>query len=138
MQARGVRPSFVALAALLACGCYASHPRASDSGRLDAAERCTFSFRGRDGSGRTCVIEHEDASCTDAARCLCLDRLEAPTDAALAECVLGEQTPRALVTLSDFCDRELSLGVAITDYLRPEGPLHLDARCAEIPARFAR
>lgn len=138
MRSRGVRSSIAALLAWLACGCYASHARSSDAEALDAAPRCTFSFPGREGASHTCVIEHEDAACTDAARCFCLARLESPSDEALAECIRAEETPRALVTLSDFCDRELSLGAAVTGYLRPEGPLHLDDRCAEIAARFAR
>jgi hypothetical protein len=62
MQARGVRSSIAAAFAWLACGCYASHTRPSDAAALDVAARCTFSFRGRDGSSRTCVIEHEDAA----------------------------------------------------------------------------
>jgi hypothetical protein len=137
MRSRGVRSSIATLLAGLACGCYASHTRASDAEALDAAARCTFSFRGRDDATHTCVIEHEDAACTDAARCVCLERLESPSDAALAECIRAEEMPRALVTLSDFCDRDLSLGAAVTGYFRPEGPVHVDDRCAEIAARFA-
>jgi hypothetical protein len=136
MRARDVRASIAALVAWLACGCYASHARTSDAEALDAAAHCSFSFSGADGARRTCVIEHEGAACTDAARCVCLARLDAPSEAAIDECIRTERMPRALVTLSDVCDRDLPLDEALSAYFRAEGPLESTPRCAELDARF--
>ena len=134
--ARAVRASLAVLATLLASGCYASHSRTSDADVRDARASCTFSFRGREGAIRTCVIAREEAACADVARCVCTERLDAPTEAELQECIRTERIPRALVTLSDVCDRELALDAALDGYFHPDDLGHVDARCSEIPARF--
>jgi hypothetical protein len=118
----------------LVTGCYASHER-----EVDGGSACTFSFAGRGGEV-ACRIEHPGAACTDAARCVCIDRLGgAPTEAELDECVRAERMPRALITFSDFCAPTVDgndMREALEGYFRFEGEATVALGCASIPARF--
>lgn len=133
---------------LLVTGCYASHTLPRDGGEPDAGGACELRYLGCTGPV-TCRIERLDHACSDLARCICLDRLGAPTDAALAACIEEEGTLRnARVTLADVCDPFVpaaSLPGAIETYfeggmLTGPGCLRSDVTstpaCASVPARF--
>lgn len=132
----------MALLAVLAPGCYASHPR--DAGvRSDAvAEACTFSFVGRGGARATCRIDvGSSAACDEAVRCVCIDRLGgAPTLEELSGCLDAERTPRALITFSDFCSTppaRMDMRAALEGYFRFDDATIAPA-CAGVPALFSR
>jgi hypothetical protein len=130
-----------ALAALALAGCYRSHTTSGDDGDADAGS-CSLSVEDERGGTIDCAISlGSTESCTEAALCLCGDRRSTPTE--LVRCVGAHLTPRALVTLSDFCSYDpparMSLASALEVYAASERrEVTSTPACASVPALIGR
>jgi hypothetical protein len=103
---------------------------------------CTFTVdEPSDGGTVTCRIEPDSLSaCTDVAECVCRARSPTAERVRIDECIGWELTPRAMISLSDFCpgaSARYDLDEALRGYygvLGAEDHLRVSAGCATIPA----
>jgi hypothetical protein len=103
---------------------------------------CTFTVdEPSDGGTVTCRIEPDSLSaCTDVAGCICRARSPSAERVRIDECIGWELTPRAMISLSDFCPgapARYDLDEALRgNYgsLGAEDHLWVSAGCAAIPA----
>jgi hypothetical protein len=119
-----------------------------DDSATDASEdadddvSCTFTVdETSDGGSFTCRIEPGSlAACTDVAECICRARSPGAERVRIDECIGAELTPRAMITLSDFCPgapARYDLDEALRGYygsLGAEDHLRVSAGCTAIPA----
>jgi len=113
-----------------------------DDGPADGDPACTFTAgEPSDGGTVTCGIEPASlAACADVAECICRARSPAAPRVLLDECIGRELTPRAMITLSDFCpggSARHDLDEALHGYygvLGEEDHLRVSAGCAAVPA----
>ena len=120
----------------------ASTDNPDDDGRADGGLSCTFTVdEASDGGTVTCRVEPGSlAACTDVAECICRARSPLAERVRIDECIGRELTPRAMITLSDFCpgaSPHYDLDEALRGYygsLGAEDRLWVSAGCAGIPA----
>jgi hypothetical protein len=103
---------------------------------------CTFTVdETSDGGTVACRVEPGSlAACTDVAECICRARSPVVERVRIDECIGWELTPRAMISLSDFCPgtpARYDLDEALRGYygsLGAEDRLWVSAGCAAIPA----
>jgi hypothetical protein len=115
---------------------------ADRDGDAGADLSCTFTVdETPDGGSVTCRIGPGSlAACADTAECICRAREPSAERVRIDECIGRELTPRAMITLSDFCPgtpAHYDLDEALRGYygrLGMEDRLWVSAGCAAIPA----
>lgn len=125
----------VALCTLVA-GCYRSHSPLDEA--ADAGAPCVFTLRVPSAEAHCSIAAGSSSACTEAMECLCAAQGAATPSEQLA-CVAPELTPRALVTLSDFCTLERPARGSLAEALRGlaewrEASVTLGAECEALPA----
>ena len=111
-------------------------------GHADGSPSCTFSVaESPDGETVTCGIEPGSlAACADVAECLCRARNPAAESVDIDECIGGELTLRAMITLADFCGTSPAyddIEEALRAYFGSLGMgdrLRVSTGCAAVPA----